>query len=90
MRDAVGVRYGVSAIIYSGVLMDSYRDLVARLARLEVGIEKSRKAETAAAIDAILQRMTEYAVTLNDIGGRMKQGGRRTRARVEPKYRRSC
>ncbi|MBP0595351.1 H-NS histone family protein [Paraburkholderia sp. LEh10] len=67
--------------------MDSYQDLVARMARLEVEIEKSRKAETAAAIDDILQRMTEYGITLGDIGERMKQGGRRTRARVEPKYR---
>jgi DNA-binding protein H-NS len=67
--------------------MDSYRDLVARMAQLEAEIEKSRKAETATAIDDILQRMAEYGITLDDISQRAKQGVRRARARVMPKYR---
>lgn len=67
--------------------MDSYRDLVARMAQLDVEIEKSRKAEIAAAIGDVLRRMTEFGISLDDISKRIKQGERRTRARVMPKYR---
>jgi DNA-binding protein H-NS len=70
--------------------MSSYRELLAQREKLEKQIEEAKAREYAEVLNEIKQKMTDYGITLAELGGsRVKnvKAGTRPRAGVAPKYR---
>ena len=65
--------------------MATYRELKAKAEDLMRQAEAARKAETAAVIAEIKAKMTEYGITLADLGGGTKAA--KSRKAVAAKYR---
>lgn len=71
--------------------MSSYKELLAQREKLEKQIEEAKSREYAEVLNEIKQKMTDYGITLAELGGGraakgVKAGGR-PRAGVAPKYR---
>jgi len=65
--------------------MASYKELVAQAEKLMRQAEAARKAEIATAVAEIKAKMTEYGITLADLGGGAKAA--KSRKVVSAKYR---
>ncbi len=66
--------------------MSSYKELLAQRETLEKQIKEAKEKEFAAIVNEIKQKMTDYGITIADLGlGRAKQG--KPRQPVAPKYR---
>lgn len=65
--------------------MASYKELKAKAEDLMRQAEAARKAETAAVIAEIKKKMTEYGITLADLGGSARAA--KSRKAVAAKYR---
>ena len=65
--------------------MASYKELKAKAEDLMRQAEVARKAETAAVIADIKKKMTDYGLTVADLGGAVKKPG--SRKAVAAKYR---
>lgn len=68
----------------------SLGDLLAQRAALEKQIADAQREQRSAAIAQIKQLMTEYGLTLADIGSRATAAPRRSGGKVAPKYRNSA
>ncbi len=67
--------------------MKSYKELQAEIKELQDRAEKMREAEVQKAIEEIRQKMAEYGISVQDLGGGRR--GRKAGASgvVKPKYR---
>lgn len=68
----------------------SLGDLLAQRAALEKKIADAQREQRSAAITQIKQLMTEYGLTLADIGSRAAAAPRRSGGKVAAKYRNSA
>ncbi|SIT35186.1 Histone family protein nucleoid-structuring protein H-NS [Paraburkholderia ribeironis] len=71
--------------------MSSYKELLAQREKLEKQIEEAKSREYAEVLNEIKQKMADYGISLNELGGgRAAKGGAkvaRPRTGVAPKYR---
>ena len=69
--------------------MSTYQELLAQKAELERKIENARKQELSDAISKIKGLMSQYGITLADLGGKSSSGksGSAKGSKVAPKYR---
>jgi DNA-binding protein H-NS len=67
--------------------MSSYQDYQKQIAELQAKAEVARRAEVAEAKARIQTIMSEYGLTIADLGGGGKQAPKATRKPVEIKYR---
>lgn len=69
--------------------MSTYQELLAQKAELERKIENARKQELSDAIAQIKALMTQYGITVADLGGKLAPGksGSTKGSKVAPKYR---
>ncbi|CAE6872414.1 H-NS family nucleoid-associated regulatory protein [Paraburkholderia domus] len=68
--------------------MTTYKELLAQKAKLDAQLEQMRSEERAGVIEEIRQKMSDYQITLDDIGGKaIGRKAKGSRSPVEPKYR---
>ncbi|MBN3760026.1 H-NS histone family protein [Burkholderia sp. Ac-20365] len=71
--------------------MSSYRELLAQREKLEKQIEEAKAREYAEVLNEIKQKMSDYGITLAELGGGVRakaaKAAGRPRAGVAPKYR---
>jgi len=69
--------------------MSSYKELLAQREKLEKQIEEAKEREYAEVLNEIKQKMTDYGITLAELGGGRVKHPKVGRARtgVAPKYR---
>ncbi|MDL2283837.1 H-NS histone family protein [Oxalobacter sp. OttesenSCG-928-P03] len=67
--------------------MSTYKQIQDQIKQLQQQAEELRKKELSSAIAQIKSIMSEYGITISDLGMGGKKKGARTRAPLAPKYR---
>lgn len=67
--------------------MSTYKQIQDQIKQLQQQAEELRKKELGKAISQIKSIMSEYGITISDLGMNVKKKGIRTRAPLAPKYR---
>lgn len=67
--------------------MKSYKELQAEIQELQARAEKMREAEVQKAIEEIREKMAEYGISVEDLGGARRGRKSASAGTVKPKYR---